>query len=244
MTKFEKEYIKEVVIKLEMIKECQTCKWLFEEVIEKLKEIIEYDDQEVKMSKQKVRSGKLDVAVFETETAQYVRLEDYIGMKEEEEEIFERGYDKGVQDERKRFEDILWNNDIWKCDVCGEYSSNDYVRYSERFGGYVCDSCIHDHDFQRGEIFISHKDRSVANSRCEARKIYNQRRYINKLQQELEDYKSLVENLKELDLYESFLDYDYEDNSFIDYVAFDMDYYVDNWFKVSDIERGEDDETI
>lgn len=44
MTKFEKEYIKEVVIKLEMIKECQTCKWLFEEVIEKLKEIIEYDD--------------------------------------------------------------------------------------------------------------------------------------------------------------------------------------------------------
>lgn len=98
------------------------------------------------MSKQKVRSGKLDVPVFETETAQYVRLEDYIGMKEEKEEIFERGYDKGVQDERKRFEDILWNNDIWKCDVCGEYTSNDYVRYIERFGGYVCDSCIHDHD--------------------------------------------------------------------------------------------------
>lgn len=32
---------------------------------------------------------------------------------------------------------------------------------------------------------MSHRDRSIANMRCEAKRIYNQRRYINKLEKDL-----------------------------------------------------------
>ncbi len=32
---------------------------------------------------------------------------------------------------------------------------------------------------------MSHKDRSIANMRCEAKRIYNQRRYINKLERQI-----------------------------------------------------------
>ena len=31
---------------------------------------------------------------------------------------------------------------------------------------------------------MSHRDRSIANMRCEAKRIYNQRRYINKLERD------------------------------------------------------------
>ena len=51
---------------------------------------------------------------------------------------------------------------------------------------------------------MSHIDRSIANMRCEAKRIYNQRMYINKLekdkkdlQQELNKYKSIVEMVKD-----------------------------------------------
>lgn len=32
---------------------------------------------------------------------------------------------------------------------------------------------------------MSHRDRSIANMRCEAKRIYNQRRYINKLERQI-----------------------------------------------------------
>lgn len=36
---------------------------------------------------------------------------------------------------------------------------------------------------------MSHRDRSIANMRCEAKRIYNQRRYINKLEKDIKELK-------------------------------------------------------
>ena len=44
---------------------------------------------------------------------------------------------------------------------------------------------------------MSHRDRSINNMRCEAKRIYNQRRYINKLEQENKKIKDNWNNLKE-----------------------------------------------
>ncbi len=56
---------------------------------------------------------------------------------------------------------------------------------------------------------MSHRDRSIANMRCEAKRIYNQRRYINKIEKENKQLKE--ENNKKLDrlinLEEKILDY-------------------------------------
>lgn len=43
---------------------------------------------------------------------------------------------------------------------------------------------------------MSHKDRSIANSRTEAKRIYHQRREINKLQQEIEHLKETITNIR------------------------------------------------
>ena len=56
---------------------------------------------------------------------------------------------------------------------------------------------------------MSHRDRSIANMRCEAKRIYNQRRYINKLEKDKKELEE--ENNKKLDrlinLEEKILDY-------------------------------------
>ena len=62
---------------------------------------------------------------------------------------------------------------------------------------------------------------------------------IKKLQEELDSYKRLVENLKTLQLYEYELDYDYEEEPVDNYMPFDMKYYVNNWFEVEKIDREE-----
>ena len=50
---------------------------------------------------------------------------------------------------------------------------------------------------------MSHRDRSINNMRCEAKRIYNQRRYINKLEQENTELKERIntyENPEDLTL--------------------------------------------
>lgn len=49
---------------------------------------------------------------------------------------------------------------------------------------------------------MSHRDRSIANMRCEAKRIYNQRRYINKLEK---DNKQLKDNWEFLRKHFNFL---------------------------------------
>lgn len=43
---------------------------------------------------------------------------------------------------------------------------------------------------------MSHRDRSVANMRCEAKRIYNQRRYINKLERQISKAIELNKQIK------------------------------------------------
>ena len=83
---------------------------------------------------------------------------------------------------------------------------------------------------------MSHKSQSIKYSRPEAKRIYHQRRTINRLEKELNKYKKLVEHLKTLKLYDSYLDYDYDDNSYIDYFVFDLGDYINNWFKCEEID--------
>jgi hypothetical protein len=45
---------------------------------------------------------------------------------------------------------------------------------------------------------MSHKDRSIANMRQEAKRIYHQRREIKRLQQEIVQLKEALENLEEI----------------------------------------------
>ena len=54
---------------------------------------------------------------------------------------------------------------------------------------------------------------------------------ISKKEKELDSYKRLIENLKNLWLGTEELDYDYEENPITNFEPFDFDYYVDNWFK-------------
>jgi hypothetical protein len=39
---------------------------------------------------------------------------------------------------------------------------------------------------------MSHRDRSIANMRCEAKRIYHQRRYINKLEKDKKDLQQRI----------------------------------------------------
>lgn len=43
---------------------------------------------------------------------------------------------------------------------------------------------------------MSHRDRSIANMRCEAKRIYNQRRYINKLEKDKKDLQGRLDKVK------------------------------------------------
>ena len=43
---------------------------------------------------------------------------------------------------------------------------------------------------------MSHRDRSIANTRCEAKRIYNQRRYINKLEKDKKDLQGRLDKVK------------------------------------------------
>jgi hypothetical protein len=43
---------------------------------------------------------------------------------------------------------------------------------------------------------MSHRDRSIANMRCEAKRIYNQRRYINKLERQISKAIELNKQIK------------------------------------------------
>lgn len=65
-------------------------------------------------------------------------------------------------------------------------------------------------------------------------KNYNQRlsKENQELKKQLEEYQNLIKNLKQLELYEYNLDYDYEENPIDDYQSFDMDYYIDNYLKI------------
>ena len=45
---------------------------------------------------------------------------------------------------------------------------------------------------------MSHRDRSIANMRCEAKRIYNQRRYINKLEKDKEKLQQQNQKYKEV----------------------------------------------
>ena len=63
---------------------------------------------------------------------------------------------------------------------------------------------------------------------------------ILELRDELNTYASLVEHLKTLSLYDCQLDYDYDDNSFLDYIPFDMEYYINNYFEVMKIDEEEE----
>ena len=50
---------------------------------------------------------------------------------------------------------------------------------------------------------MSHRDRSIANMRCEAKRIYHQRRYINKLEKDKKDLQEKIntyENPEDLTL--------------------------------------------
>lgn len=40
---------------------------------------------------------------------------------------------------------------------------------------------------------MSHRDRSIANMRCEAKRIYNQRRYINKLEKDKKELQQRID---------------------------------------------------
>ena len=44
---------------------------------------------------------------------------------------------------------------------------------------------------------MSHRDRSIANMRCEAKRIYNQRRYINKLEKDKKELQQRIDNTTE-----------------------------------------------
>lgn len=59
------------------------------------------------------------------------------------------------------------------------------------------------------------------------------------LKKELNKYKKLLEYLKTLDLYEYYLDYDYEENPVDNYYPADMEYHIDNWLE---LEKDEEDE--
>ena len=42
---------------------------------------------------------------------------------------------------------------------------------------------------------MSHKSRSISGSSCESQRIYNQRRYIHKLEKENQQYKSILDEI-------------------------------------------------
>ena len=44
---------------------------------------------------------------------------------------------------------------------------------------------------------MSHRDRSIANMRCEAKRIYNQRRYINKLEKDKKELQQRLDKIEE-----------------------------------------------
>ena len=84
---------------------------------------------------------------------------------------------------------------------------------------------------------MSHKSQSIKYTRSEAKRIYNQRQTINRMQKELDKYKRLVEHLKTLQLYDYDLDYNYDDEPYLDYFVFDLDYYIDNWLKCEEVNK-------
>ena len=43
---------------------------------------------------------------------------------------------------------------------------------------------------------MSHRDKSIVNMRCEAKRIYNQRRYINKLEKDKKDLQGRLDKVK------------------------------------------------
>ena len=43
-------------------------------------------------------------------------------------------------------EDILWDNDICKCERCEEFSERRYMKETRDYDGYICESCLGDND--------------------------------------------------------------------------------------------------
>lgn len=61
------------------------------------------------------------------------------------------------------------------------------------------------------------------------------------LKEELDKYKRLIEYIKGLDFYEFELDYDYEENPVSNYYPADMEYHINNWLKIEEIDKEKDE---
>ncbi len=57
----------------------------------------------------------------------------------------------------------------------------------------------------------------------------NKIEYIEYLINELKKYKALIADLKKEELYTHYIDYDWDENAFIDYELFDLDEYIYDW---------------
>lgn len=66
--------------------------------------------------------------------------------------------------------------------------------------------------------------------------------FIIELNNKNKSYERLIDNLKQLDLYEYELDYDYEEEPIDNYYPFNMEYYIENWFKVEEIDKNENND--
>ena len=62
-----------------------------------------------------------------------------------------------------------------------------------------------------------------------------------KLKEQVDRYKRLIEYLKKLHFYEFELDYDYEENPIDNYYPADMEYHINNWLANEELERSDEE---